>query len=103
MQVAAIYARYSTDGQRETSIDDQVRRCREVAEKNGYTVDDALALVAGVEQLSEHPIGVAIVVLVLQEVPFQLQSPLPVPNSESVFDSSWEAVMSEAAASRPSK
>jgi len=31
------------------------------------------------------------------------QSPLPVPNSESVFDSSWEAVMSEAAASRPSK
>lgn len=42
MQVAAIYARYSTDGQRETSIDDQVRRCREVAEKNGYTVDDAL-------------------------------------------------------------
>jgi DNA invertase Pin-like site-specific DNA recombinase len=42
MQVAAIYARYSTDAQRETSIDDQVRRCREVAEKNGYTVDDAL-------------------------------------------------------------
>lgn len=42
MQVAAIYARYSTDGQRETSIDDQVRRCREVAEKNGYTVDEAL-------------------------------------------------------------
>ena len=42
MQVAAIYARYSTDTQRETSIDDQVRRCREVAEKNGYTVDDAL-------------------------------------------------------------
>jgi hypothetical protein len=28
---------------------------------------------------------------------------LPAPNSESVFDSSWEAVMSEAAASRPSK
>lgn len=42
MQVAAIYARYSTDGQRETSIDDQVRRCREVAEKSGYTVDEAL-------------------------------------------------------------
>lgn len=42
MQVAAIYARYSTDGQRETSIDDQVRRCREVAERNGYTVDETL-------------------------------------------------------------
>lgn len=31
------------------------------------------------------------------------QSPLPVPNSEAVFDSSWEAVLSEVAASRPSK
>lgn len=29
--------------------------------------------------------------------------PLPVPNNESVFDSSWEAVMSEAAASGPGK
>jgi hypothetical protein len=28
---------------------------------------------------------------------------LPVPNSESAFDSSWEAVMPEAAASRPAK
>jgi hypothetical protein len=26
---------------------------------------------------------------------------LPVPNSESAFDSSWEAVMPEAAISRP--
>lgn len=54
MQVAAIYARYSTDGQRETSIDDQVRRCREVAEKNGYTVDEALiftdAAITGTEK-----------------------------------------------------
>jgi hypothetical protein len=32
------------------------------------------------------------------------QQPLPVPNSESAFDSSWAAVMPEAtAASRPSK
>ena len=32
------------------------------------------------------------------------QRPLPVPNSESAFDSSWEAVMPEAAAaSRPGK
>lgn len=41
-QVAAIYARYSDDGQRETSIDDQIRRCREHAERNGYTVDESL-------------------------------------------------------------
>lgn len=32
------------------------------------------------------------------------QRPLPVPNSESAFDSSWEAVMPEAAAAfRPGK
>ncbi len=31
------------------------------------------------------------------------QRPLPVPNSESAFDSSWEAVMPEAAASGPAK
>lgn len=32
------------------------------------------------------------------------QRPLPVPHSEAAFDSSWEAVMPEAAAaSRPSK
>lgn len=39
---AALYARYSTDDQRETSIEDQVRRCKEVAEKNGYVVPDEL-------------------------------------------------------------
>ena len=31
----AIYARYSTDGQKETSIDDQVRACRETAARQG--------------------------------------------------------------------
>ena len=31
----AIYARYSTDQQRETSIDDQVRRCGELAQRHG--------------------------------------------------------------------
>lgn len=31
----AIYARYSTDGQKETSIDDQVRACRETAARLG--------------------------------------------------------------------
>lgn len=42
MQKAAIYARYSTDEQRATSIDDQVRRTREHAEKLGFTVFDRL-------------------------------------------------------------
>ena len=32
---AAIYARYSSDLQSETSIDDQVRLCRESAERDG--------------------------------------------------------------------
>ena len=31
----AIYARYSTDGQKETSIDDQVRTCKETAARQG--------------------------------------------------------------------
>jgi DNA invertase Pin-like site-specific DNA recombinase len=34
----AIYARYSTDMQREASIDDQVRMCRERAAREGWTV-----------------------------------------------------------------
>ena len=38
MTTAAIYARYSTDEQRPTSIEDQVRRCRETAAKEGLTV-----------------------------------------------------------------
>lgn len=40
MLVAAIYARYSTDEQRPTSIEDQVRRCRATAAKEGFEVDD---------------------------------------------------------------
>ena len=42
MPTAAIYARFSTDNQRETSIEDQVRRCKAVAERNGYTVPNHL-------------------------------------------------------------
>lgn len=42
MPVAAIYARYSTDEQRPTSIEDQVRRCRETAAKEKLTVEDRL-------------------------------------------------------------
>lgn len=42
MPSAAIYARYSTDEQRDTSLEDQVRRCREEAKKRGFEVPDAL-------------------------------------------------------------
>ena len=35
---AAIYARYSTDSQREESIEGQIRECTAYAEKNGITV-----------------------------------------------------------------
>lgn len=38
----AIYARYSSDNQREASIDDQVRRCRAHIENAGGTVDPDL-------------------------------------------------------------
>lgn len=38
----AIYARYSSDNQREASIDDQVRRCREFVERAGGVVDPNL-------------------------------------------------------------
>jgi DNA invertase Pin-like site-specific DNA recombinase len=42
MPRAAIYARYSTDEQRDTSLEDQVRRCREEAAKRGFDVPDVL-------------------------------------------------------------
>ena len=35
---AVIYARYSTDSQREESIEGQIRECTAYAEKNGFTV-----------------------------------------------------------------
>ena len=35
---AVIYARYSSDNQREESIEGQVRECTEQAERNGFTV-----------------------------------------------------------------
>ncbi len=35
---AAIYARYSSENQRETSIEDQVRQCRDWIEKQGHSV-----------------------------------------------------------------
>src|SRR5262249_49904025 len=36
----AIYARYSSDMQRESSIEDQVRKCREYAAKQGWVILD---------------------------------------------------------------
>lgn len=38
----AVYARYSSEGQREASIDDQVRRCRQYIEHHGGTFDESL-------------------------------------------------------------
>ena len=36
--IAAIYARYSSDNQREESIDAQVRAINEYAQRNGYSI-----------------------------------------------------------------
>jgi site-specific DNA recombinase len=36
----AIYARYSSDLQRETSIEDQIRKCREFAAPKGWVILD---------------------------------------------------------------
>ena len=38
MSTAVIYARYSSDNQKETSIEDQLRLCNEYAERNGMQV-----------------------------------------------------------------
>src|ERR1700745_4058373 len=35
---AAVYARFSKKGQRETSIEDQLRECSEAANKNGWVI-----------------------------------------------------------------
>ncbi len=40
--IAAIYARYSTDQQRETSIDDQIRRCTELGQRHNLEVPHEL-------------------------------------------------------------
>ena len=39
---AVIYARYSSDNQREESIEGQIRECTAYAEKNGITSHQAL-------------------------------------------------------------
>jgi site-specific DNA recombinase len=40
---AAIYARYSFDGQSEASIEDQVRNCRQLCEQKGWEVAEVYA------------------------------------------------------------
>jgi DNA invertase Pin-like site-specific DNA recombinase len=40
IQRCAIYARYSSDMQRESSIEDQIRKCREYAAKQGWAVEE---------------------------------------------------------------
>jgi len=37
----ACYARFSSDLQRETSLEDQIRGCREYADRHGWTWQDA--------------------------------------------------------------
>jgi DNA invertase Pin-like site-specific DNA recombinase len=44
----AIYARYSSDNQREASITDKVRICREFAVRQGWTV---------VQEFTDHAIS----------------------------------------------
>ncbi len=42
MERCAIYARYSDEKQRETSIEDQIRRCRDVGKQHALNMDDVL-------------------------------------------------------------
>jgi len=41
MPRVALYARYSSDNQRDASIEDQLRRCREYADRQGWTIVDS--------------------------------------------------------------
>ena len=38
--IGVIYARYSSDNQREESIEGQLRECRQYADRNGITLLD---------------------------------------------------------------
>ena len=38
----AIYARYSDEKQRETSIEDQIRRCQELGKQHSLNMNDVL-------------------------------------------------------------
>ena len=59
---AVIYARYSSDSQREESIEGQLRECLEYAEKNGTTVianyiDRAMTATIGITLMVFPPFG----------------------------------------------
>lgn len=41
MPRVVLYARYSSDNQRDASIEDQLRQCREYADRQGWTVVDS--------------------------------------------------------------
>ena len=51
---AVIYARYSSDSQREASIEGQLRDCKAYAEKNGIVIE---GLEKPVSDISEHDHG----------------------------------------------
>lgn len=59
--LAAIYARYSTDSQSPKSLEDQIRRCRELATQYGYQVDDTLIFtdseISGKDSKIQHRSG----------------------------------------------
>ncbi len=54
MTKAAIYARYSCDKQNETSIDDQIRLCRELAQRNNLEFDEKLIFIDSAISGQEH-------------------------------------------------
>lgn len=55
MSQVAIYARYSSENQRNTSIDDQKRECRQYAEKNSWSVVAEYADMEMLGRLDERP------------------------------------------------
>lgn len=66
MTRTALYARYSTDRQREASIEDQVRLCRERAEREGWnvtaaysdhTISGASLMRAGIQSLMQDALA----------------------------------------------
>lgn len=65
MTRVALYARYSSDNQRDASIEDQLRQCRERAAREGWTVvetysDRAISgaslIRSGIQSLLTEPI-----------------------------------------------
>src|SRR3989442_1474905 len=55
----AIYARYSSDLQRESSIEDQIRKCREYAARRGWTIVEVFtdAAVSGAAIAPRHALN----------------------------------------------